>query len=63
MWERGFLARFAFTFITAFVVNVLVVYLWDLLAEGRGTFDLYRSLTIAFLIGIFVTLAYTWKRR
>jgi hypothetical protein len=61
--KRGFLARFAFMFATAFVVNVLVVYLWDLLAEGRGTFDWYRSLTIAFLIGIFVTSVYAWKRR
>lgn len=63
MRKSEFLARFAFTFATAFVVNVLVVYLWDILAEGRGTFDWYRSLTIAFLIGIFVTLAYIWKRR
>jgi hypothetical protein len=63
MKKSGFLARFAFTFITAFVVNVLVVYLWDWLAEGRGTFDWYRSLTIALFIGIFVTLAYTRKRR
>jgi hypothetical protein len=48
----GFLARFALTLVTALVVSVLVVYLWDLLAEGRGK-----------LIGIFVTLAYTCKRR
>jgi hypothetical protein len=63
MRKRDFVARFAFTFITAFVVNVLVGYLWDLLAEGHGTFDWYRSLTIAFIIGIFVPLAYNWKRR
>jgi hypothetical protein len=62
MSKRDFMARFTFTFMTAFVVNVLVVYLWDLLAEGRGTFDWYRSLMIAFLISIFVTLANTWKR-
>ena len=62
MVKRDFLARFALTFATAFVVNMLVVYLWDLLAKGLGTFDWYRSLTIAFFIGIFVTLAYAWKR-
>lgn len=63
MRKRDFLARFALTFATAFVVNVLVVYLWDLLAEGRGTFNWYQSLTIAFFVGISLTLAYAWKKR
>lgn len=63
MRKRNFISRFALTFVAAFVANVLVVYLWDLLTEGRGTFDWYRSLTIAFLIGIFVTLEYAWKKR
>jgi hypothetical protein len=62
MNNKDFFARFVLTFALAFVVNVLVVYLWDLLAEGRGTFDWYRSLMIALFIGIFVTLAHAWKK-
>ncbi|HSW35499.1 MAG TPA: hypothetical protein VLH18_02735 [Candidatus Limnocylindrales bacterium] len=61
--KKGFLVRFAFIFTIALVVNLLVVYLWDLPAAGQGTFDLYRSVTIAFFTGIIVTLAYAWKRR
>jgi hypothetical protein len=30
---RGFLSRFALTFATGLVVNVLIVYLWPLLEE------------------------------
>jgi hypothetical protein len=63
MRKRDFLARFVITFSLAFVVNVLVVYLWDFLAEGRGTFDWYKSLTVAFFISIFVTLAHAWKKK
>ena len=57
MRKRDFLIRFVLTFAVALVVNVLVVYLWDLIREGQGMFDWYRSLTIAFFIAIFVTLA------
>jgi hypothetical protein len=39
MRNRGFLSRFALTFATALLVNVLIVYLLPLLVEGRGTFD------------------------
>lgn len=63
MGKRDFLARFAFTFATALAVNLVVVYLWDLLADGGGMFHWYRSLTIALLIALFVALASVWKRR
>jgi hypothetical protein len=62
MSKRELLARFAITFAVAFIVNVLVVYFWDLIKEGEGTFDWPLSLVIAFFIGVFVTLAVSWKR-
>jgi hypothetical protein len=43
---------FWISFIVAFIVNVIVVYLWDLFFHGQGTFNLGSSFTIALALGI-----------
>lgn len=40
------------SFAIAFIVNIIVVYLWDLFFHGQGTFDLGSSLVIALAIGV-----------
>ena len=49
---RDFLIRFAITFAVVFVVNAIVVYLWNLIAHGQGTFNWGLSFTLAVIVGI-----------
>lgn len=44
--------EFLIYFIAAFIVNIIVMYLWDLFFHGQGTFDLGSSLAIALALGI-----------
>lgn len=44
--------KFLISFIVAFIVNIIVVYLWDLFFHGQGTFNLGSSLTIALALSI-----------
>ena len=44
--------KFWISFIAAFIVNIIVVYLWDLFFHGQGTFNFGSSLTIALVLGI-----------
>lgn len=39
-------------FAIAFIVNIIVVYLWDLFFHGQGSFDLGSSLAIALAISV-----------
>jgi hypothetical protein len=36
----------------AFIVNIIVLYLWDLFFHGQGTFNLGSSLTIALALSV-----------
>ena len=49
---RDFLIRFAITFAVVFVVNAIVVYLWNLIAYGQGAFNWGLSFTLAVIVGI-----------
>ena len=44
--------KFLVSFIVAFVVNIIVVYLWDSFFHGQGTFNFGSSLAIALALGI-----------
>jgi multisubunit Na+/H+ antiporter MnhB subunit len=44
--------KFLISFILAFIVNIIVVYLWDLFFHGQGTFNLGFSLTIALALSV-----------
>jgi len=42
--------KFLVSFILAFIVNVIVVYFWDLFFHGQGTFNLGFSFTVALVL-------------
>ena len=49
---KQFLIRFVITFALVFVVNAIVVYLWNLIAHGQGAFDWETSFRFAIILGI-----------
>ena len=48
--------KFLVYFIVAFIVNIIVVYLWDLFFHGEGTFNFGFSLAVA--LGLSVVLSF-----
>ena len=44
--------KFLISFVLAFIVNIIVVYLWDSVFHGQGTFNLGSSLTVALALGV-----------
>ena len=40
------------SFIVAFIVNIIVVYLWDLFFHGQGTFNFGFSLAVALALSV-----------
>lgn len=51
-----FLTRFVIIFAIAFVVNAVVVYLWNLILHDEGAFDWGQSFIIALILGIILSL-------
>ena len=49
---KSLLIGFAITFAVVFVVNAIVVYLWNLIMHGQGAFDWGLSFTLAVIVGI-----------
>jgi len=49
---KNLLIGFAITFAVSFVVNAVVVYLWNLIVHGDGAFNWGLSLTLAVILGI-----------
>jgi uncharacterized membrane protein YedE/YeeE len=46
---------FAIIFVVAFITNAIVVYVWNLVRHGEGTFEWTMSLIIAIVFGITLT--------
>lgn len=44
--------KFLISFVLAFIVNVIIVYLWDLSFHGQGTFNLGSSIVIALALSV-----------
>ena len=53
---KEFLIRFVIVFAVVFVVNAIVVYLWNLIVHGEGAFNWGLSLTLAIVVGIILPL-------
>ena len=49
---KRFLIQFVTIFALAFVINTIVVYLWNLIAHGEGAFDWGLSFTLAIVLAI-----------
>ena len=57
------LIRFGTTFAIVFVVNAVVVYVWNLIRHGEGAFDWGLTLALAVMLGIVLTLTEARKSR
>jgi uncharacterized membrane protein YagU involved in acid resistance len=53
---KEFLIRFVIVFAVVFVVNAVVVYLWNLIVHGEGAFNWGLSFTLAIVVGIILPL-------
>ena len=53
---KRFLIHFVIVFAVTFVVNAIVVYLWNLIMHGQGAFDWGLSFTLAVIVGIVLPL-------
>ncbi len=53
---KRFLIHFIIVFALTFVVNTIVVYLWNLIAHGQGAFDWETSFRFAIILGIIVPI-------
>lgn len=47
--------KFFIYFILVSITNVIVIFLWDLIFHGKGTFDLGFSLTLGLIVGIILS--------
>ena len=56
---KEFLIRFVIVFAVVFVVNAIVVYLWNLIVHGEGAFNWGLSLTLAVILGIVLPIIRT----
>ena len=53
---KRFLINFLIVFTVALVVNVIVVYLWNLIAHGQGSFDWETPFRFAIILGIILPI-------
>lgn len=62
---KKFLINFVIAFTVTFVVNAIVIYLWNLIRYGEGAFDWGLSFTLAIAtgIGIGLTLAHALESK
>lgn len=60
---KKLLIGFVTTFSAALVANAMVVYLWNLIFHGQGSFDWGRSFFLAIVLGIVFTVIDALKRR
>ncbi len=49
---KRFLIDFLIVFTVAFVVNLIVVFLWNLIFHGQGSFEWETALRFAIILGI-----------
>ena len=60
---KKFLIHFVTTFAVVFVVNAIVVYLWNLIRYGEGAFNWQLTFTLAIIVGIILPLLDIWRSR
>ena len=53
---KRILINFVIVFAVALVVNVIVVYLWNLIAHGQGAFEWATPFRFAIILGIILPI-------
>lgn len=60
---KRFLMHFVIVFSITFVVNAIVVYLWNLIRHGEGAFNWETTFFFAIVLGIVFPLLDTFRSR
>ena len=68
---KDFFIRFGITFsitsIIAFITNTIIIYLWNLIRYGEGTFEwektFFFSITLGIILGIILPLSRGWRNK
>ena len=63
MNAKKFLADFGLTFVVAFLVAVLVTFIWSLMVHGAGGVDWETSFRLAIILGIVLPLTRSFQIR
>lgn len=50
--DKSNLKNFLYFFVLAFIINVFVIFLWELILHGEGKFNPELSLVLGLAIGI-----------
>lgn len=58
---KNFIISFLMAASLTFLVNVIVIYFYNLSAKGEGMFDLKTSLTLAIVFGVVLPLTDRWR--
>lgn len=53
---KEFLIKFVIYFSLVFVVNAIVIYLWNLVRHGEGAFNWATTFTLAIILGIILAV-------
>lgn len=59
---KRFLIDFLIVFTVAFVVNLIVVFLWNLIAHGQGSFEWETPFRFAIILGIILPILLRKKK-
>ena len=59
---KRFLIDFLIVFTIAFVVNLIVVFLWNLIAHGQGAFEWETPLAFSIILGIILPILLSKKK-
>lgn len=60
---KRFLVHFLIVFAVTFVVNAVVVYLWNLVVHGQGIFNWETSFLFAIILGIILSITRDTKSK
>ena len=60
---KRFLLHFVIVFAITFVVNAIIVYLWNLIRHGEGAFNWETTFFFAIVLGIVFPLLETLRSR
>ena len=58
---KKFLMHFVTTFAVTFVVNAIVVYIWNVIRHGEGAFNWETTFFFAITFGIVLPLLDAWR--
>ncbi len=63
MKMKDSIVYFAITFVVVFVVNAIVVYLYNVIAHGQGAFDWGTTFRFAIILGIVFPFLEVFRKR